>query len=83
MAAQTTVLITGANSGFGFAVAEELASDRTKHVLLGCRSAEKGKRAVAELQNRAQAKVDYVLIDVRDEKSIAAAVEEVEEKYGR
>ncbi|KAF2170451.1 hypothetical protein M409DRAFT_64185 [Zasmidium cellare ATCC 36951] len=83
MTQQSVVLKTGGNSGFGFAVAEELGSDSTKHILLGCRSAEKGEKAVAELQNRAQATIDFVRLDITDEKSISAAVSEVEKKYGR
>ena len=40
-----TVLVTGANSGLGLRTAEVLAS-RGARVLLGCRSPERGEKAL-------------------------------------
>jgi NAD(P)-dependent dehydrogenase (short-subunit alcohol dehydrogenase family) len=58
------VLITGANSGIGYQAALELARHGA-HVLLGCRSAEKGQTALARLLSEAPgASAELVLLDV-------------------
>ncbi|KAI8626991.1 NAD(P)-binding protein [Xylariaceae sp. FL1651] len=78
------VLITGANSGIGFEVANQLLADGSYHVLLGARSSEKGMAAIQELESRnLPGTVELVLVDVTDEGSIAAAAEFVERTHGR
>ncbi|ORY17288.1 hypothetical protein BCR34DRAFT_555814 [Clohesyomyces aquaticus] len=79
---KTIVLITGANGGIGFEVAAQLLADASKHVLLGSRSLEKGKAAIDELQKRnLPGTVELIQIDVTDEKSVAAAVKQVESNH--
>ncbi|QMV18701.1 SDR family NAD(P)-dependent oxidoreductase [Granulicella sp. 5B5] len=59
-----TVLITGANSGIGYQAALELARHGA-HVLLGCRSRQKGEQALARLRSESPgASAELVLLDV-------------------
>jgi NAD(P)-dependent dehydrogenase (short-subunit alcohol dehydrogenase family) len=58
------VLITGANSGIGYQAAIQLARHGA-HVILACRSAEKGELAIRSLQKELPAaKVELSLLDV-------------------
>jgi NAD(P)-dependent dehydrogenase (short-subunit alcohol dehydrogenase family) len=67
----TTTLITGANKGLGFESARRLvAAGHT--VYLGCRDAERGRRAAGQLGARALA------LDITDDASVAAAAGVVE-----
>ncbi|MER6633841.1 SDR family NAD(P)-dependent oxidoreductase [Streptomyces sp. NPDC000987] len=71
----TTTLITGANKGLGFETARRLrAAGHTVYV--GSRDAECGRRAADELGAR------FVLLDVTDDASVAAAAETVEADGG-
>ena len=73
-----------ANGGIGFELAAQLLSDSSKLVLLGSRSAEKGKAAVEDLQSRKQpGTVELLQVDVTSEDSINNAAKKVESKYGR
>ncbi len=59
-----TVLITGANSGIGYQAALELARHGA-HVLLACRSKQKGEQALARLLDEAPgSSAELVLLDV-------------------
>ncbi|KAI0105685.1 NAD(P)-binding protein [Nemania sp. FL0031] len=81
---KSVVLITGANSGIGFEVANQLLTDGSFHVLLCARSKEKGQAALADLQSRnLPGTVELLHLDVAEESSIAAAAKLVEEKHGR
>ncbi|KAI1178904.1 NAD(P)-binding protein [Nemania sp. FL0916] len=81
---KSLVLITGANSGIGFEVANQLLAEGSFHVLLGVRSEAKGKAAIAELESRnLPGTAELLIIDVSSESSVAAAAEVVEEKHGR
>ncbi|MFD0783429.1 SDR family oxidoreductase [Micromonospora azadirachtae] len=67
----TTTLITGANKGLGFETARRLlAAGHT--VWIGSRNAERGRAAAERLGAR------FVLLDVTDDSSVAAAVRTVE-----
>ena len=69
---EPTAVVTGANSGIGKEVARQLlAAGFTVHV--GARDAARGQAAVDELGAGAR----LLLLDVTDEKSIAAAAEQV------
>lgn len=67
-------LVTGANSGIGFAIARQLL-DRGVTVWIGARDLGKGRRAAEELGSTARA----VQLDVTDPSSVAAAVERIGE----
>ncbi len=76
--------ITVANSGIGFALAALLLADASKHILLGCRSVEKGAAALEELQSQDLAgSVELLELDVGSQDSIARAAKRVEVSHGR
>ncbi|MCI4659389.1 SDR family NAD(P)-dependent oxidoreductase [Cryobacterium zhongshanensis] len=68
----TTALVTGANSGIGFAVARQLL-DHGVVVWVGSRDLSKGERAASQLGSA----VHVVQLDVTDSSSVAAAVERI------
>jgi NAD(P)-dependent dehydrogenase (short-subunit alcohol dehydrogenase family) len=77
-------MLTVANSGIGFEVANQLLADGAFHVLLGARSIEKGQAAIKDLQSRnLPGTAELVQLDVANEDSVAAAAKLVEEKHGR
>ncbi len=72
----TITFITGANKGLGFETARRLiATGQT--VIVGARDPERGHAAADRLGAR------FVTIDVTDDKSVQAAVADVEEHEGR
>ncbi len=74
-----------ANGGIGFELARQLLlTDSKYHVLLGCRSIEKGQNAIKELQaQQPLGAVELLQVDVASEESVAVAAKEVEEKHGK
>jgi NAD(P)-dependent dehydrogenase (short-subunit alcohol dehydrogenase family) len=64
-----TILVTGASKGIGLEVVRQLATHGAR-VFLTARNREAGKRALAEIQGRAQ----FVPLDVSDPASIAETV---------
>ncbi|MEV0460126.1 SDR family oxidoreductase [Catellatospora methionotrophica] len=71
----TTTLITGANKGLGFEAARRLlAAGHTVYV--GARDPERGRSAAERLGAR------FVLLDVTDDASVAAAVKTIEADGG-
>jgi NAD(P)-dependent dehydrogenase (short-subunit alcohol dehydrogenase family) len=77
---QRTALVTGANKGIGFAIAEGLGK-LGHRVVVGARSEQAGQEAVDRL--RAEG-VDAhpVRLDVTDDESVAAAAADIEERFG-
>jgi NAD(P)-dependent dehydrogenase (short-subunit alcohol dehydrogenase family) len=68
-------LITGANSGIGYYSALELAR-KGAHVLLGCRSRERGEAALATLRAEVPAaSAEVVLLDLASLASVQACAE--------
>ncbi len=76
----TVALVTGANKGIGKAIARGLARQGIT-VLLGARNAERGMQAAADLSS--DGTVHFLVLDVTDEGSIHAAVQEIAERYGK
>lgn len=63
-------VVTGANSGLGFAIAEELAA-RGAHVVLGCRNPDRGRDAVDRLRaHLPDASVELAALDLADLDSV-------------
>ncbi|MDJ0753600.1 MAG: SDR family NAD(P)-dependent oxidoreductase [Ardenticatenaceae bacterium] len=66
---QQTVIITGGNSGLGYACAENLAKNKTWHIVLAVRDLRKGKEAIKRLQKStgnsavSQLQVDLASLD--------------------
>jgi NAD(P)-dependent dehydrogenase (short-subunit alcohol dehydrogenase family) len=78
---QSIVLITGANTGIGFHLAQQIA--RAGHrVLLCSRDPERGAAAAATLAEEGL-EVDTLTLDVTDDATIAAGVQHVSDTYGR
>jgi NAD(P)-dependent dehydrogenase (short-subunit alcohol dehydrogenase family) len=75
-------LITGANKGIGFETARQLAASGGVHVVLAARDRTKGVDAALKLQAEGL-DVEALTLDVTDAASIAAAVKEIEMKFGR
>ncbi|MGW7001739.1 oxidoreductase [Streptomyces sp. NPDC054933] len=67
-----TAVVTGANSGIGYCAARELAR-RGAHVLLACRSEQRGKDAVDRLTSEVpSARVTYRHLDLADLATVRA-----------
>ncbi|RHZ67328.1 putative short chain dehydrogenase/reductase [Aspergillus thermomutatus] len=82
----TVVLITGANSGVGFATAKAVAlASPEYHVIIGSRSLANGQAAVQEIQSSETTKgsLSSVQIDVTDPTSIESAAKQIESQFGR
>ena len=76
-----TVLVTGANTGIGYALCKLLATEHSCSVLLGSRTKSKGEKAVADIKKLApSASVELVEIDVSSDESVAAAAAAVKAK---
>ncbi|MYR47460.1 oxidoreductase [Streptomyces sp. SID5910] len=68
-------VVTGANSGIGYVTARELAR-RGAHVVLACRSHERGRDAVERLRAEVPgARTELRLLDLADLKSVRAFAE--------
>ncbi|GAA0724968.1 SDR family oxidoreductase [Dokdonella soli] len=74
-------LVTGATRGIGLETVRQLAQNNV-HVILAARDHGKGVAAAQALQGEGL-KVEALALDASDEKSIAAAAQEVEKKHGR
>ena len=76
-----TVLVTGANTGIGYALCKLLATEHGCSVLLGSRTKSKGEKAVADIKKLApNASVELVEIDVSSDESVSAAAAAVKAK---
>ncbi|AZZ59832.1 SDR family NAD(P)-dependent oxidoreductase [Oenococcus sp. UCMA 16435] len=76
----STILITGANKGIGFALAKVLAQHGNQ-VLIGARNEQRGNDAVQQLAKE-NVKSVYIHIDLDDINSLENAIESVEKNYG-
>jgi NAD(P)-dependent dehydrogenase (short-subunit alcohol dehydrogenase family) len=77
----TVALITGANRGIGFETARQLGKQGIK-VLLGARNEERGKEAAAKLKDEGL-DVEFLLLDVDDEKTHETAAKYIETTFGK
>jgi NAD(P)-dependent dehydrogenase (short-subunit alcohol dehydrogenase family) len=74
-------LITGANSGLGFAVSRKLASKGANTILV-CRNKEKGENALLEIKKETpNASVDLMICDLASMKSIQSFIKDFKGKY--
>lgn len=80
--ANKNVVITGANSGIGFQVALQLASQGA-NIIMACRSLDKAKRAQHELLAKVPgANISILTVDVSEPESIAAFAQHFEKQVG-
>ena len=76
-------LITGANSGIGYATAKLLAQKGFKISIL-VRNSEKGKTTIDAIQKEVpDAEIDYFLADLSSQKQIRKAVADFKQKYNQ
>lgn len=80
------VLVTGANKGIGREICRRMLADHPEcHVILASRSASRGEAAVSAIlaqEPTAEGRLELVQLDVEDDASVVAAVEELSSKYG-
>lgn len=75
------ILITGASSGIGLATATFLL-DRGYTVIGTTRSMKKRQSLVDDLKKRYQDQVDFVDLDVTDDRSVTQAITSITERHG-
>jgi len=80
----THPLISGANSGIGYATAKVIASASAHyHVILASRSPEKGNAASEEIKAAGiKGEISTIELDVTNQSSIAAAAKRIEADHG-
>jgi len=77
------IIVTGGNTGIGYALCRQLAAENGCHVYLGSRSVDKGEAAVkAILDSAPDAKCEMVQVDTSSDESVAAAAAAVKAKLG-
>jgi NAD(P)-dependent dehydrogenase (short-subunit alcohol dehydrogenase family) len=78
-----TIIITGANAGIGKAAAVQLAQ-LGAHVVMMCRSRERGEQALQEVRTAAlRNNVELILIDMSSQAAVRRAVEEFLSRHDR
>lgn len=78
-----TILITGANSGLGYACAELIASKGAK-LIMACRNREKGIEAQRKIQKKfKETNIEVMQLDMADLSSICLFAEEFHNKHNR
>ncbi|ENX32607.1 hypothetical protein F889_03390 [Acinetobacter colistiniresistens] len=75
------ILITGANTGIGFATAEQLVK-QGQHVILACRNPQKAQAAQNKLRALDQGQVDLISLDLNSLELIRKAADEIADRYG-
>ena len=73
------VLVTGGNTGIGFAVCKQLAIIRKCYVFLTARTPAKGEAAASEIQ-KLGGSVEFILMDTSSDESVLAAAETIKSK---
>ena len=73
------ILVTGGNTGIGFALSKQLVINHSCHVYLTARDRTKGENAVSHIQslmtkeNKSEGSVQYVNMDVSNDESVKKA----------
>jgi len=77
-----TIIITGANSGTGFA-ATKFMSAKGATIIMACRNPDKANKALQSIKkDNAEAKLDFIQLDLGSLASIRQFSEEFKKKYG-
>lgn len=77
----STVLVTGASSGIGLAIAKYLAGKKYR-VFGTTRSLEKRAGVISELREKHGENIEFIEMDVTQEESVQAAVRDITQKVG-
>lgn len=80
--ASHTILITGASSGIGRAIAKALATQQGNTVIMSGRDSRKLTSLANELAKNSLAHIDSVTMDVTDESQVVETINKVVKKYG-
>jgi NAD(P)-dependent dehydrogenase (short-subunit alcohol dehydrogenase family) len=81
--AKRTYLVTGASTGLGLAVSRRFAQEGA-HVVMVCRSQEKGQDAVLDIRKTApESSVDLMLCDLASLKSIYGFLSDFRARYSK
>ena len=75
-----TALITGANKGIGYAIAQNLGL-KGWHVLIGARNQTRAEAAVNQLHEAGVENADFVLIDLSDPVKINSAIQIINKEF--
>ncbi|KAI1194466.1 NAD(P)-binding protein [Nemania serpens] len=79
-----TAIVTGGNTGLGYEAASQLLDLKLSHLILGCRSLERGEAASAKLRlQRPEAKVEVWLLDMASYESVRAFAQRVDAQLER
>jgi len=74
-------IITGANSGIGKQAAIQIANEGA-HVIMACRSVERGRKALADIQNKmTRGTAELIIVDMASQHSIRSFADEVNRKF--
>ncbi|KAJ0107662.1 short-chain dehydrogenase [Diaporthe amygdali] len=76
------ILITGANSGIGEAVANQLAKQPNHHIIIAARSPEAGSKVAADLVTAGHS-ASSVQLDLTSDDSITKAVKQIQDAHGK
>ena len=76
------ILITGANTGIGYATAERLVKQGA-HVILACRNQDKARAAQQQLQQLGAGQVDLVALDLNSLADVQRCAAEIAQRYDR
>lgn len=74
------VVITGANTGIGFATAQAFIQDG-QHVILACRNPQKAEHARTELEKLGTGKVEVIALDLNSLQNIQDTANSLLQKY--
>jgi len=78
---EVKILITGANTGIGFATAEQLVK-QGQNVNLACRNPQKAQDAQNKLRALNQGQVDLISLDLNSLELTRKAADEIADRYG-
>lgn len=81
----TTILVTGANRGIGYAIVQAIATCLPSSILiLGCRNKNAAQEAIDSLRGSGiKVQLDYVELDIENDASIEAAMVSLDQAYGK
>ncbi len=79
------ILVTGGNTGIGFALSKQLAMEHNCHVYLAARDHTKGQNAVSQIQslierNKSEGSVQYIAMDVSNDESVKSAANSISDQ---